>query len=80
MLSSVLSSERVIGVNIAIMRTFVRLRYVLATHKELAAKLEAVETHCNRQFKVIFDVLRQLMQPAGPRKSPIGFVTRSHRK
>lgn len=81
MLSSVLSSERAIAVNIAIMRTFVRLRYVLATHKELAAKLEAVETKCDRQFKVIFDVLRQLMQSAaGPEKGPIGFVARSNRK
>jgi hypothetical protein len=42
MLSSVLNSGRAVQVNIAIMRTFVRLRYILATHKDLAAKLEAV--------------------------------------
>ena len=43
MLSSVLNSRRAVQVNIAIMRTFVRLRYLLATHKDLAAKLEAIE-------------------------------------
>ena len=43
MLSSVLNSERAIEVNIAIMRAFVRLREILLTHKDLAAKIAALE-------------------------------------
>ena len=63
MLSSVLNSRRAVQVNIAIMRTFARLRYILATHKDLAAKLEAMEKKYDKQFKVVFDVLRQLTEP-----------------
>jgi hypothetical protein len=77
MLSSVLNSERAIAVNIAIMRTFVRLRQILATHKELAERLKAMEKKYDKQFKVVFDILRQLMEPPqGPPKSPIGFMLR----
>jgi len=77
MLSSVLNSERAIAVNIAIMRTFVRLRQILATHKELAERLKAIEKKYDKQFKVVFDILRQLMEPPRePPKSPIGFMLR----
>jgi hypothetical protein len=75
MLSTVLSSERAIAVNIAIMRTFVRLRQILATHKELAERLAAIEKKYDQRFKVVFDILKQLMEPPpGPPKRPIGFV------
>lgn len=75
MLSSVLNSQRAIAVNIAIMRTFVRLRQILATHQELADRLTAMEKKYNRQFKVVFDVLKQLMEPPPDEpKPPIGFV------
>lgn len=75
MLSSVLNSERAIAVNIAIMRTFVRLRQILATHKELAEHLKAIERKYDRQFKVVFDILKELMEPPPDEpKSPIGFV------
>lgn len=71
MLSSVLKSKRAIQVNIAIMRTFVRLRQILATHKELARKLEELEA----QFKEVFEVIRQLMEPpTEPPRPPIGFA------
>jgi phage regulator Rha-like protein len=74
MLSTVLNSERAIQVNIAIMRTFVQLREILATHKDLAQKLEALEKKYDRQFKVVFDAIRQLMTPEEPPKSQrIGF-------
>jgi ORF6N domain len=77
MLSSVLNSKRAVQVNIAIMRTFVRLRQILATHKDLAAKLEAMEQKYDQQFKVVFEILRELMEPPrGPEKGRIGFVTR----
>lgn len=74
MLSTVLNSERAIQVNIAIMRTFVQLREMLATHKDLAQKLEALEKKYDRQFKVVFDAIRQLMGPEEPPKQQrIGF-------
>ena len=75
MLSSVLKSRRAIAANIAIMRTFVRLRQLLATHKELAERLAAIEQKYDRQFKVVFDILKQLMEPPpGPEKWPMGFM------
>ncbi|MGH9943367.1 MAG: ORF6N domain-containing protein [Pyrinomonadaceae bacterium] len=74
MLSSVLSSERAIEVNIAIMRAFVRLREMLATHKELAQKLEEMERKYDAQFQVVFRAIRELMQPpATPPRRKIGF-------
>jgi hypothetical protein len=72
MLSTVLNSERAIAVNIAIMRTFVRLRQILATHKELAERLTAMEKEYDQRFKVVFDALRRLMEP--PQKRAIGFI------
>ena len=76
MLSSVLNSERAIEVNITIMRVFVKLRVVLATHKELAQKLSELEKHLHdhdHQIQAIFEAIRQLMSPpASPRKK-IGF-------
>ena len=63
MLSSVLRSERAVQVNIEIMRAFVRLRELVATHKELARKLEALEKRYDSQFRVVFDAIRELMRP-----------------
>jgi hypothetical protein len=75
MLSTVLNSERAISVNIAIMRAFVRLRQILATHKELAGRLAAIEKNYDQRFKVVFDILKQLMEPPlEPPKRPIGFM------
>jgi hypothetical protein len=75
MLSSVLNSERAIEVNIVIMRTFVRLRSILATHKNLAAKLEALEKKYDQRFRVVFDILRQLTEPGPvPKKGTMGFI------
>ena len=74
MLSSVLHSPRAIQVNVEIMRTFVRLRRMLASHAELARKLEALEKKYDRHFKVVFDAIRQLMEPPpGRKKGRIGF-------
>jgi len=74
MLSSVLNSERAIKVNIEIMRAFVRLRRILASHADLARKLEALEKKYDAQFKVVFDAIRQLMRPPESKKRPIGFL------
>jgi hypothetical protein len=76
MLSTVLNSKRAIAVNIAIMRAFVRLRQILATHKDLAEKLQAMENKYDKQFKVVFEIIRRLMEPPpGPPRRPIGFLT-----
>jgi len=76
MLSTVLNSERAIQVNIEIMRAFVRLREMIATHKELARKLEALEKRYDAQFKVVFDAIRELMAPPAPNRRKIGFLVK----
>jgi hypothetical protein len=73
MLSSVLRSKRAVQVNVEIMRTFVRLRGILSTHKELARKLDALENKYDRQFKVVFDAIRQLMTPPTQTQRRMGF-------
>jgi ORF6N domain len=73
MLSTVLNSERAIQVNIEIMRAFVRLREMIATHKDLARKLEALEKRYDAQFKVVFDAIRELMARQRPRNARSGF-------
>ena len=77
MLSSVLNSERAIQVNVVIMRAFVKLRYILSTHKELAHKLRELEGKIKKhddEIQMIFEAIRQLMAPpAGPPKRKIGF-------
>jgi hypothetical protein len=73
MLSSVLNSERAIAVNIEIMRAFVRLRQMLSSNVELALKLAELEKKYDRQFKIVFDAIRELMTPPAPKRKEIGF-------
>ena len=77
MLSGVLNSERAIQVNIAIMRTFVKLREMLSSNKELAHKLTLLENRIEKhdgEIKAIFNAIRQLMVPPETKsKKPIGF-------
>ncbi len=74
MLSSVLSSERAVEVNIQIMRTFTRLREMLLTHKDLQRKIEDMEKKYDHQFKIVFDAIKQLITHEEPKKKkPIGF-------
>jgi len=77
MLSGVLNSERAIQVNIAIMRTFVKLREMLSSNKELAHKLMMLENRIEKhdgEIKAIFNAIRQLMVPPETKsKKPIGF-------
>lgn len=82
MLSSVLRSERAVRVNVAIMRAFVRLRQVLATHDELARKLADLEGHVtarlhehDEQLRIIFEAIQQLMDPGIPGQRRIGFTS-----
>ncbi len=76
MLSSVLRSQRAVQVNIEIMRAFVRLRRLLATHADLARKLAELEKKYDAQFRVVFDAIRQLMAPPDPPRRRIGFSTK----
>ena len=75
MLSSVLRSKRAAQVNVEIMRAFVRLRRILSGNAGLAQRLDELEKKYDVQFKVVFDTIRQLMQPPEPKKKRIGFVT-----
>lgn len=74
MLSTALKSKRAIEVNITIMRAFVRLRELMSTHKDLALKLDEMEKKYDRQFKVVFDAIRQLMSPQVKKGRRIGFT------
>jgi len=74
MLSTVLNSERAITVNIAIMRAFVRLRELIATHKDLAERIATMEKKYDRQFRIAFEILEELMAPPDPPRRPIGFL------
>jgi hypothetical protein len=74
MLSSVLHSERAVQVNIAIMRAFVKLREMISSHKDLAKRLNAIEKKYDAQFKVVFDAIRQLMEPPKTKRRRIGFL------
>ncbi len=73
MLSSVLRSKRAVRVNIEIMGAFLRLRRMLASHAELAAKLTALEKKYDKQFRVVFEAIRMLMAPEQRKRPRIGF-------
>ncbi len=67
MLSGVLNSPRAIAVNVEIMRAFVRLRRMTASHAHLARRLDELEKWYDVQFKAVFDAIRELMAP--PRRT-----------
>ena len=74
MLSSVLNSDRAIQVNIAIMRTFTKLKEMLFGHKELKVKIEVMEKKYDRQFQVVFKALKALFdEPEKGKNRSIGF-------
>ena len=76
MLSSVLRSQRAVEVNIAIMRTFVQLRRLMDSNRDLARRIEAMETRYDEQFSQMFDAIKQLISEDKTRKAkrPIGFI------
>ena len=73
MLSSVLRSPRAVQVNIAIMRAFVKLREILASHRDLARRLDEMESRYDKNFKAVFDAIRELMRPPEKPRAKIGF-------
>ncbi|OQC33152.1 MAG: ORF6N domain protein [Verrucomicrobia bacterium ADurb.Bin070] len=79
MLSTVLRSDRAIAVNIAIMRTFVKLRQMLDSHAKLAKKLAGLEAKYDEQFRAVFEVLNELMAAPAPKRKPIGFSVKERR-
>ena len=74
MLSSVLRSKRAVQVNIEIMRTFVKLREMLTSHKDLARKLAVLEKKYDEQFAIVFEAIQQLLQEDEKPKQKIGYV------
>lgn len=74
MLANVLRSPRAVQASIHVVRAFIRLREMLAGHKEFAQKLAQMEKKYDAQFKIVFDAIRQLMEPPPlPPKRRIGF-------
>lgn len=74
MAANVLKSKRAVQTSIMVVRTFVRLRQMLASHADLARKLAALERKYDAQFKMVFDAIRELMEPPpAPKKGRIGF-------
>ncbi|MBI4371376.1 MAG: ORF6N domain-containing protein [Elusimicrobia bacterium] len=75
MLSSVLNSERAVQINIVIMRAFVRLRDMLTANKELSRRLDELEKDWDQRFRVVFDAIRELMNPPAKPLRQIGFLS-----
>jgi len=73
MLSSVLRSARAVAVNIAIMRTFVQLRRLMDTNRDLARKIEALEKKYDEHFAEVFAAIKELVAPPAPPREQIGF-------
>jgi hypothetical protein len=81
MLASVLNTPIAVQASVQVVRAFVHLREMIATHKDLAAKLEALERKYDAQFRVVFDAIRKLMEPTGiPRSRRIGFTSKDSGK
>jgi len=77
MLSCILNSPKAIQVNIDIMRAFVEMRNFLASHKELSDKLSELEKKYDKQFRVVFDAIREIISPAEKKRRKIGFFSDS---
>ncbi len=74
MLSSVLNSPRAIQVNIQIMRTFTKLREIIAANKDLSRRLDELEKKYDSQFRVVLDAIRSLVSTPEKPKRKIGFI------
>ena len=74
MLSTVLNSDRAIEVNIQIMRTFVKLREMVVSRRDLARRLDELEKKYDKQFSIVFEAIRQLMIPPETKRKKVGFL------
>lgn len=73
MAATVLNSKQAVAMSVYVVRTFIRLRQMLANHKDLARKLTDMEKKYDAQFKVVFDAIKELMRPPETKKRNIGF-------
>jgi phage regulator Rha-like protein len=73
MAANILNSKRAVRVSVQIVRAFIRLRQILASNEGLARKLNDLEKKYDRQFKIVFDAIRELMTPPPSGIKPIGF-------
>ena len=73
MAANVLNSKQAVSMSVYVVRAFVRLRQLLASHKELARKIAELENKYDSQFKIVFDAIRALMAPPEKNKRKIGF-------
>ena len=73
MLSSVLKSDRAIMVNVQIMRTFTKLREMIESHKDLKTKIANMEKKYDKQFQIVFETIKRLIEPEVKSKRKIGF-------
>ncbi len=80
MLSSVLNSDRAIQVNIQIIRTFTKLRSLLATHKDLKRKIEAMEKKYDENFRIVFEAIKHLFDEEEKPKKKIGYIKEKTKK
>jgi hypothetical protein len=80
MLSSVLNSPRAIAINIQIMRVFVKMRQMIISYKDLLEKIEKLEAsdlEQNKHIRNIYNLIKELLEPAVKKQRPIGFRIKS---
>ena len=80
MLATVLNSPVAVQASIQVVRAFIKLREMMATHKEFARKLDEMEKKYDAQFKIVFDTIRQLMSPPEKHKRKVGFLREKERQ
>jgi hypothetical protein len=80
MAANVLNSQRAVQASVQVVRAFIQLRQMLASSVDLARKLEKLESKYDRQFKIVFDAIRQLMVPPSAKTKPIGFRPKALKK
>ena len=80
MLSSVLRSKRAVQVNIEVMRVFVKLRRMLLTHEDLKKKIEAMEENYDKQFRIVLEAIKHLLEGKDKPKRRIGFIVQKQRE
>ncbi len=79
MAASVLDTPRAVEVSLYVVRAFVKLREMIASHKDLARKLDELEKKYDGQFQIVFEAIRQLMAIEEKPKRKIGFLIKENR-
>jgi len=79
MAANILRTAQAVEMSVFVVRAFVRLRQWPANYSELSQRLDEMEKKYDAQFKIVFDAIRQLMIPPGPKKKEIGFLVKEAR-